>query len=74
MSPKKIRDLKHDLANMLYRLTQEAPFMKERFDETLDKIFVEAKASIDDTINLTLSNIGLNTIKLQKLLEDKNAD
>ncbi len=72
MSPKKIRDLKIDLVNMLYRLTQEAPFMKERFDETLDKIFVEAKASIDDTINLTLSNIGLDTIKMQKLLENKN--
>ena len=72
MSPKKIKDLKHELANMLYRLTQEAPFMKERFDETLDKIFVEAKASIDDTINLTLANIGLNTIKMQKLLEEKN--
>lgn len=72
MSPKKIRDLKIDLVNMLYRLTQEAPFMKERFDETLDKIFVEAKASIDDTINLTLANIGLNTVKMQKLLEDKN--
>ena len=65
MSPKKIKDLKHELANMLYRLTQEAPFMKERFDETLDKIFVEAKASIDDTINLTLANIGLDTIKMQ---------
>ena len=72
LSPKKIRDLKHELANMLYRLTQEAPFMKERFDETLDKIFVEAKASIDDTINLTLANIGLDTIKMQKLLEEKN--
>ena len=72
MSPKKIKDLKHELANMLYRLTQEAPFMKERFDETLDKIFVEAKASIDDTINLTLANIGLDTIKMQKLLEEKN--
>ena len=72
MSPKKIKDLKHELANMLYRLTQEAPFMKERFDETLDKIFVEAKASIDDTINLTLANIGLDTIKMQKLLEKKN--
>ena len=72
MSPKKIRDLKIDLVNILYRLTQEAPFMKERFDETLDKIFVEAKASIDDTINLTLSNIGLDTIKMQKLLENKN--
>ena len=72
LSPKKIRDLKQELANMLYRLTQEAPFMKERFDETLDKIFVEAKASIDDTINLTLANIGLDTIKMQKLLEEKN--
>lgn len=72
MSTKKIKDLKHELANMLYRLTQEAPFMKERFDETLDKIFVEAKASIDDTINLTLANIGLDTIKMQKLLEEKN--
>ena len=72
LSPKKIRDLKHGLESMIYRLTQEAPFMKERFDETLDKIFVEAKASIDDTINLTLANIGLDTIKMQKLLEEKN--
>ena len=72
MSPKKIRDLKRDLVNMLYRLTKEAPFMKERFDETIDKIFVEAKASIDDVVNLTLANIGLDTIKMQKLLENKN--
>ena len=62
LSPKKIDQLKDRLISLLGKLEDESPFLKERFNESLEKTFVEAKASIDNHINLALSNIGLKEL------------
>ena len=74
LSPKKIKEIKERLRILIYSLENEGPFLSNRFNEYIEKVFVEAQSKIENNISLKLQNLGiekLNELQIKKQLENK---